>query len=70
MRALCLVLALAACSQPEPTVRIETNATPSVEPLKVVCSRNGEVAIFYRNDDGREFGPVVTGERCRYRDPR
>lgn len=66
MRALLVVLALSACSQPEPTVRIETNATPSVEPLQVVCSHTGEVAVFYRNDEGRVFSEV-TGERCVYR---
>lgn len=66
MRALVVCLVLAACSPPEPAVRIDDGQIHQIEPIDLVCSRAGEVGAFYTNAVGETYGPILTGERCDY----
>ena len=64
MRALVLVLLLAGCSQPEPSVQLAGDIAPPVMPY--VCSVTGEEAMMYVSHTGEVFDPIPTGRSCDY----
>lgn len=63
---LLLLIAVCACDQRAPNVRIDRPGLMEGPDMFYICSRTGEEAMIYLDMDGDVWAPIPTGKSCDY----